>query len=108
MATIYDINYTKGDTLSLSLVARNNSGDIIDLSLSSLRGSVKYRYSSTSSILDFNIIITNAEQGFFTLYAAAQDSYNFPIVEALYDIELYDENDIFVTKIYQGKFRWNY
>ena len=104
MATIFNINYIKGDTLNIPLIAKDNSGDVIDLSLYSLRGSVKYRYSSTSSILDFNIIITNAEQGFFTLYGAAQDSSNFPIVEALYDIELFDENDIFVTKIYQGKF----
>jgi len=104
MATIYNINYIKGDTLNVPLIAKNDLGNIIDLSSYSLRGSAKYRYSSVNSILDFDIIVTNASQGLFSIYLAAEDSFNFPIVEALYDIELYDENDSFVTKIYQGKF----
>jgi hypothetical protein len=103
MAVIFNIDYIKGDNLSIPLTAKDDSGNIIILSSYFLRGSVKYRYSSASSLLDFNIYITNAEQGLFTL-EVPNNSLDLPIVQALYDIELYDQNDTFVKKLYQGKF----
>ena len=54
MATVYNFSATQGSQLSVRLNVKDASGDPINLSGYAVRGVVKYRYSSTSSLVNLD------------------------------------------------------
>lgn len=104
MAITSGINYTKGNLLDLKLTARDELGNVLNLSGYNLRGSVKYRYSSSSKLLDLSPAFITDTGGYFLIYCSPQSGKTLPVVEALYDIEAYTSQDFIVKTLYKGKF----
>ena len=61
MATVYNFSATQGSQLSVRLNVKDASGDAINLSGYSSRGVVKYRYSSTNTLVDLDPTIVSGE-----------------------------------------------
>ena len=59
MATVYNFSATQGSQLSVRLNVKDASGDAINLSGYSSRGVVKYRYSSTNTLVDLDPTIVS-------------------------------------------------
>ena len=63
MATVYNFSATQGSQLSVRLNVKDASGNALDLSGYDTRGIVKYRYSSTNTLIDLAPIIVSGNEG---------------------------------------------
>jgi len=114
MATVYNFSATQGSQLSVRLNVKDASGDAIDLSGYSSRGVVKYRYSSTNTLIDLDPTIVSGEtgsayaSGLIDVYLSGSQTSGLPIGDFVYDIEKYPSgaSDIegAVDKILAGSF----
>ena len=114
MATVYNFSATQGSQLSVRLNVKDASGDPINLSGYAVRGVVKYRYSSTSSLVDLDPTIVSATtgslyaSGYVDVYLSGSQTAALPIGEFVYDIEKYpngaSNSEGAVDKILAGDF----
>ena len=95
MATVYNFSATQGSQLSVRLNIKDASGDAIDLSGYEARGVVKYRYSSTNTLIDLSPTIVSGEtgsayvSGLMDVYLSGSQTSGLPIGDFVYDIEKY-------------------
>ena len=114
MATVYNFSATQGSQLSVRLNVKDASGDPINLSGYAVRGVVKYRYSSTSSLVDLDPTIVSGTtgslyaSGYVDVYLSGSQTAALPIGEFVYDIEKYpngaSSSEGAVDKILAGDF----
>tara|TARA_B100001939_G_scaffold187394_1_gene161416 strand:- start:2230 stop:2598 length:369 start_codon:yes stop_codon:yes gene_type:complete len=114
MATVYNFSATQGSQLSVRLNVKDASGDPINLSGYAVRGVVKYRYSSTSSLVDLDPTIVSGTtgslyaSGYVDVYLSGSQTAALPIGEFVYDIEKYPNGALnsegAVDKILAGDF----
>ncbi len=111
MATVYNFSGTQGSQLSVRLKLQDAAGDPINLSGSSVSGVVKYRYSSTSPLVNLDPVIVSGtngslySSGYVDVYLTASQTAALPVGEFVYDIEKYPTtNSEAVEKILAGDF----
>jgi hypothetical protein len=114
MATVYNFSATQGSQLSVRLNVKDASGDPINLSGYAVRGVVKYRYSSASSLVDLDPTIVSGTtgslyaSGYVDVYLSGSQTAALPIGEFVYDIEKYpngaSNSEGAVDKILAGDF----
>ena len=114
MATVYNFSATQGSQLSVRLNVKDASGDPINLSGYAVRGVVKYRYSSPSSLVDLDPTIVSGTtgslyaSGYVDVYLSGSQTAALPIGEFVYDIEKYpngaSNSEGAVDKILAGDF----
>ena len=59
MATVYNFDASQGSELNVRLNVKDTNGNAINLSGYGARGVVKYRYSSTESLIDLSPTIVS-------------------------------------------------
>jgi hypothetical protein len=103
MSAHYDLNITQGSSFSVRLVAVDDNGSAIDLTLWNLRGLAKLRYSSGSQLIDLNPqkVANHHADGFIDINLTAAQTAALPVVEGVFDIEMFDGNG-FVKKLMIG------
>ena len=95
MATVYNFSATQGSQLSVRLNVKDASGDALDLSGYVARGVVKYRYSSTNTLIDLNPTIVSGESGvgyasgLIDVYLSGSQTSGLPVGDFVYDVEKY-------------------
>ena len=95
MATVYNFSATQGSQLSVRLNVKDASGGAINLSGYGARGVVKYRYSSTSSLVDLEPTIVSGTSGtlyasgYVDVYLSGSQTAALPVGDFVYDIEKY-------------------
>jgi hypothetical protein len=95
MATVYNFSATQGSQLSVRLNIKDASGDALNLSGYGARGIVKYRYSSTNTLVDLEPTIVSGEagsayqSGLIDVYLSGSQTSGLPIGDFVYDIEKY-------------------
>jgi len=114
MATVYNFSATQGSQLSVRLNVKDASGDPINLSGYAVRGVVKYRFSSTSSLVNLDPVIVSGTtgalyaSGYVDVYLSGSQTAALPIGEFVYDIEKYpngaSSSEGAVDKILAGDF----
>jgi len=114
MATVYNFSATQGSQLSVRLNIKDASGNAIDLSGYGARGVVKYRYSSTNSLVDLDPTIVSGTSGaaltsgLIDVYLSGSQTAAMPIGDFVYDVEKYptgaSNTEGAVDKILAGSF----
>ena len=114
MATVYNFSATQGSQLSVRLNVKDASGDAINLSGYGARGVVKYRYSSTSSLVDLEPTIVSGTSGtlyasgYVDVYLSGSQTADLPVGDFVYDIEKFptgaSNTEGAVDKILAGSF----
>jgi hypothetical protein len=99
----YDLSIYQGQTFSLSITVRDNSGVPINLNGYAISGYLKTKYSDTVKLANLNVTISNAISGIVTLGIPATGTATLPINYAFYDIEMLNSGDGSVTKVLAGK-----
>ena len=95
MATVYNFSATQGSQLSVRLNVKDASGDAINLSGYNARGVVKYRYSSTNSLVNLDPTIVSGttgsayQSGLIDVYLSGSQTSGLPVGQFVYDIEKY-------------------
>ena len=95
MATVYNFSATQGSQLSVRLNVKDASGNALDLSGYDTRGIVKYRYSSTNTLIDLDPIIVSGNEGsgyvsgLIDVYLSGSQTSGLPVGDFVYDIEKY-------------------
>ena len=95
MATVYNFDASQGSELSVRLNVKDTDGDAINLSGYGARGVVKYRYSSTDSLIDLSPTIVSGNDGdawvsgLIDIYLSGTQPVNLPVGQFVYDIERY-------------------
>ena len=95
MATVYNFSATQGSQLSVRLNVKDASGNALDLSGYDTRGIVKYRYSSTNTLIDLAPIIVSGNEGsgyvsgLIDVYLSGSQTSVLPVGDFVYDIEKY-------------------
>ena len=115
MATVYNFDASHGSELNVSLKVKDTNGNAINLSGYGARGVVKYRYSSTDSLIDLSPTIVSGTSGdawvsgLIDIYLSGTQTVNLPVGQFVYDIERYptgageDANGA-VVKLMKGDF----
>jgi|TARA_R110000824_G_scaffold55069_33_gene151852 hypothetical protein len=114
MATVYNFSATQGSQLSVRLNVKDASGDAINLSGYNARGVVKYRYSSTNSLVNLDPTIVSGttgsayQSGLIDVYLSGSQTSGLPVGQFVYDIEKYpsgaSNTEGAVDKILAGDF----
>ena len=114
MATVYNFSATQGSQLSVRLNVKDASGDAINLSGYGARGVVKYRYSSSSALINLDPTIVTGEtgsayqSGLVDVYLSGSQTSGLPVGQFVYDIEKYpsgaSNTEGAVDKILAGDF----
>ena len=95
MATVYNFSATQGSQLSVRLNVKDASGNALDLSGYDTRGIVKYRYSSTNTLIDLAPTIVSGNEGsgyvsgLIDVYLSGSQTSGLPVGDFVYDIEKY-------------------
>ena len=95
MATVYNFDASQGSELNVRLNVKDTNGNAINLSGYGARGVVKYRYSSTDSLIDLSPTIVSGTSGdawvsgLIDIYLSGTQTVNLPVVQFVYDIERY-------------------
>ena len=95
MPTNYDLNITRGSDFSVRLSVKDSVGNPYNLSGYQTSGVVKYRYSSTGSLVNLDpTIVTGTtggayQSGLVDVYLSGSETATLPIGEFVYDIEKY-------------------
>ena len=63
MATSYDFTVTQGSELDVQLKVTDENGVALNLSGFDVRGSVKYKYGDTGSLIDLDPVIATGTDG---------------------------------------------
>ena len=100
MANVYDISIEQGSSFNLTLTAKDSNGNLLNLNGYSARGSIKYGYGSASYLLNLNPTITNPTNGLITISLSASDTSSLPVTKAVYDIEVFDEQDKLIYEMF--------
>ena len=115
MATVYNFDASQGSELNVRLNVKDTNGNAINLSGYGARGVVKYRYSSTDSLIDLSPTIVSGTSGdawvsgLIDIYLSGTQTVNLPVGQFVYDIERYptgaveDANGA-VVKLMKGDF----
>lgn len=114
MATSYDFTVYQGSELDVQLSVTDEAGNALNLSGFDVRGSVKYRYSDTTALLDLDPVVatgTNGNgyvSGLVDVFISGAQTKGLPVTEAIYDIERFHSGlgpaSPSVIKLLNGKF----
>ena len=102
MATSYDLNIVKGSQIVVKFTLKDDNGDYLNISGYGLRGSVKHRYSDTGILLNLSPsgVAGFLHQGLVQIKFTAEETKNLPIVQGVYDIEIFSGD--YIEKIVGG------
>lgn len=100
----YDINFTRGASLSLNLVATDPATNLpLNLSGYNVRGQARQNYSSTGVMLDLAPTITSYVSGIINVNVHGSGTAVLPSTRGVYDIEIYNSSG-YVLKLMGGLF----
>ncbi len=93
MSNFYAISGYQGSTLVLSLNLTNPDGTYLNLSGNGVRGFAKYRFDSTTYLLDLHPSITSEISGQILISGNSNELAAVPIGVYNYNIEVYNSGD---------------
>lgn len=100
----YDISAIQGSTLLLNLTCKNSDGTYVNFSGYTVRGYVRYQYSSTGTLLDLQPQIHPSYiSGLITLSGTQTGMAAMKVGRFVYDIEASGAND-YIFKPVRGYF----
>ena len=88
MASSLDLNVTQGSDYTISVVAVDDFGVVINLTDYTVGSLVKNRYGDSSSLFSFNASVTNATAGEITLSLTPSETEALPVGKFIYGVEL--------------------
>lgn len=97
----YNITLIQGSSYNLNLNVSNSDNSYFNLSGHNCRGGLKYKYSDTGYLLNFNPTITNYESGAINIYLSGSQTQTLPVFIGVYDIETYSSGG-YVNKFIKG------
>jgi|TARA_Y100000004_G_scaffold189661_1_gene245641 hypothetical protein len=103
MATSYDFNITQGSEFYVRLTAKNADGTPFVLSGYNTRGSLKWRYSETGSLVDLGPTTVDGylQSGWIDIKLTAAQTSGLPVVQGVYDVEIY--SGTYANRLIYGK-----
>jgi hypothetical protein len=103
MPSLVDIDIYQGTEFDLRLVLKDSAGAPFNLSGYSARGQIKRRFSDASGICPLTVTPTSGflASGYLDIFIAATGTVNLPVMQALYDIQIYD-NSSYVEQFVKG------
>ena len=114
MATSSDFTVTQGSELDVQLKVTDENGVALNLSGFDVRGSVKYKYGDTGSLIDLDPVIATGTDGdgyasgLIDVFLSGVQTKTLPVTDALYDVERFHsglgEASPSVIKLMKGKF----
>ena len=114
MATSYDFTVYQGSELDVQLAVTDENGTALNLSGFDVRGSVKYRYSDPTALVDLNPTVATGTDGdgfvsgLVDIFLSGVQTKTLPVTEATYDIERFNSGlgtaSPSVIKLINGKF----
>jgi len=109
MPVYYNLDIIQGSTFSARLTAKNDAGAAINLDGHNVRGSIKNRYSDTTSLISFSPVIVDETNGIIDIELTSIQTATLPITQAVYDIEMFktgvngEDDNTHVVKLLDGK-----
>ncbi len=103
MATLYDLNITKGSQFSIRFTAQNEDGTPINLSGHNLRGYARQNYGGPI-LVDLNPIKVAGYEtsGYIDVNLTSIQTSGVPVTQGVYDVELYSSSTSYVEKLIKG------
>ena len=86
----YNLEINQGASFNLSLTARDENSNLLNLTSYSGRAKLKNRYSDTGSLVDFTTSIDVPTSGVLSISLTAAQTAALPITKAIYDVEIYN------------------
>jgi len=111
MLVEYDLNLIQGSTFAALLTATNENGTAIDLGTYNIRGSVKLKYSDSTSLVELTLARVEDDPnatpltytgGKINVSLTAAQTALLPITQAVYDIEMWNGAG-YVAKLLDGR-----
>ena len=101
MAPTYDLNITQGSTAVYNITLNDADGAPMDFTGLSVRGSIKFRYSDSTSLATFSPTVNS---NIVTISLTSAQTMPLPVGTAIYDLEkystLYDAEVILSGKVF--------
>jgi len=89
----FDIFIEQGNSLNLSLVASDISGNLLNLSGYNATGQVQYGYGSTGILLNLSPQIDPSFiSGLINVNISGQETTGLPVTKAVYEISVYNNS----------------
>jgi len=88
-ATVYDLLIAQGSSYSLLYTVTDTGGTARNLTGYSARGVIKYRYSSSTAIMNLEPNVVVPASGMVLLALGADDTESLPAGNLYYDVEIY-------------------
>lgn len=103
MPSIVDIDIYRGTEFDLRLALKDSSGAPFNLSGYNARAKIKYRWSDSTGICDITVTPASGYlvSGYLDMFIASTGTANLPIMQALYDVQIYD-NSNYVEQFVKG------
>ena len=102
MATSYNLNVTKGQSLDVRLVAQDDDSLPLNLSGYSISGQAREKYSSSGILLNLSPSIVSGYEasGYVDIKLSSSNTIDLPVTQAVYDVELH--SGTYVTRLIEG------
>ena len=101
MADFVELTLEQGSTFNSVITVRDNQGIAQNLTGYSARSQMRRSYYASSK-KDFTVTITSASGGEITMYMSAANTANVSPGRYVYDVELQDNSNGDVTRIFEG------
>ena len=103
MATLFDLNLSRGSQFSIRLIAHNEDGSAINLSGYELRGQAKQGYSGPL-LVDLNPtkVAGFETSGYIDILLSSAQTSGIPVTQGVYDIEIYQTGSSYAEALIKG------
>ncbi len=88
MATSINLNVIQGSDFSISFIAVDDLGEVLDLTNHDVGGYVKHRYGDEDPLFDLSPTVDDAEKGQVSIALSPSATEAFPAGQHLYGIEV--------------------
>ena len=88
MATSIDLNVIQGSDFSISFIAVDDLGEVLDLTNHDIGGYVKHRYGDEDPLFDLYPTVDDSEKGQVNIALTPLATATFPAGQHLYGIEV--------------------
>ena len=88
MATAINLNIIQGSDFSISFIAVDDLGEVLDLTNHDIGGYVKHRYGDDDPLFELSPTIDDPEKGEINIFLNPSTTAAFPAGQHLYGIEV--------------------
>lgn len=103
MVQLYNITIYQGANVSIQIIAKDTEGNPLDLTNYVTSGYIRERYTSTGILLDLKPQIDGSfVSGLINIDVSGFLTTNLPVIQGVYDIDLFNEDIGYATKAVRG------